>query len=150
MRFCLACNSVPENWHICVNKGLTYLKTSLTFLAKPRWVGSGREFKRGEGGGHRPTSHPKGGRSVFGGWRVVLKSPKRETTVLPQTCLISQGVVLYWIWKKKPIWPVESATLGKVQAARYHEGGYFAYVVGNMKGDTGPCTSLKAVHNQLG
>ncbi len=23
--FCLACNSVPENWHICVNKGHTYL-----------------------------------------------------------------------------------------------------------------------------
>ncbi len=26
MFFGLACNSVPENWHICVNKGLTYLK----------------------------------------------------------------------------------------------------------------------------
>ncbi len=25
--FCLACNMVPENWHICVNKGLTYLLT---------------------------------------------------------------------------------------------------------------------------
>ncbi len=23
--FCLACNIVPENWHICVNKGITYL-----------------------------------------------------------------------------------------------------------------------------
>ncbi len=22
--FCLACNSVPENWHICVNKGFIY------------------------------------------------------------------------------------------------------------------------------
>ncbi len=25
MLFYLACNSVPENWHICVNKGLPYL-----------------------------------------------------------------------------------------------------------------------------
>ncbi len=25
MLFCLACNLVPENWHICVNKGLTNL-----------------------------------------------------------------------------------------------------------------------------
>ncbi len=25
MHFCLACKSVPENFHICVNKGLTYL-----------------------------------------------------------------------------------------------------------------------------
>ncbi len=25
MLFCLACNTAPENWHICVNKGLTYL-----------------------------------------------------------------------------------------------------------------------------
>ncbi len=24
--FCLACNMVPENWHICVNKGVTYLR----------------------------------------------------------------------------------------------------------------------------
>ncbi len=23
--FCVACNTVPENWHTCVNKGLTYL-----------------------------------------------------------------------------------------------------------------------------
>ncbi len=23
--FCLACSVVPENWHICVNKGITYL-----------------------------------------------------------------------------------------------------------------------------
>ncbi len=25
--FCLACNIVPENWHICVNKGIIYLLT---------------------------------------------------------------------------------------------------------------------------
>ncbi len=25
---CLACNSVPNNWQICVNKGLTYLLTA--------------------------------------------------------------------------------------------------------------------------
>ncbi len=25
MLFCFACNSVPENWHICVNRGRTYL-----------------------------------------------------------------------------------------------------------------------------
>ncbi len=24
----LACNVVPENWHICVNKGITYLLKS--------------------------------------------------------------------------------------------------------------------------
>ncbi len=24
---CLTCNTAPENWHICVNKGLTYLTT---------------------------------------------------------------------------------------------------------------------------
>ncbi len=29
MVFCLACNSVPENWHIGVNKGLTYLHIRL-------------------------------------------------------------------------------------------------------------------------
>ncbi len=28
MRFCLACNSVPENWHICVNEDFTYLNTT--------------------------------------------------------------------------------------------------------------------------
>ncbi len=28
--FCLACNMVPENWHICVNKGITYLLTTYT------------------------------------------------------------------------------------------------------------------------
>ncbi len=27
MLLCLACNSVPENWHIGVNKGLMYLLT---------------------------------------------------------------------------------------------------------------------------
>ncbi len=27
MLFCLACNSVPENWYICVNKCQTYLLT---------------------------------------------------------------------------------------------------------------------------
>ncbi len=27
--FCWACNTVPENWHICVNKGLTYLHIHL-------------------------------------------------------------------------------------------------------------------------
>ncbi len=27
--FCLACNTVLENWHIYVNKGLTYLLTYL-------------------------------------------------------------------------------------------------------------------------
>ncbi len=26
--FCLACNTVPENWHICVNKGLTNVLNS--------------------------------------------------------------------------------------------------------------------------
>ncbi len=26
---CLACSMVPENWHICVNKGITYLLTDL-------------------------------------------------------------------------------------------------------------------------
>ncbi len=26
MLFGLACNSVPENWHICVKKGHTYLQ----------------------------------------------------------------------------------------------------------------------------
>ncbi len=26
MLFGLACNSVPENWHICVNNGHTYLQ----------------------------------------------------------------------------------------------------------------------------
>ncbi len=32
--FCLVCNMVPENWHICVNKGLTCLltKTHSLFL----------------------------------------------------------------------------------------------------------------------
>ncbi len=30
MIFCLAWNSVPEIWHICVNKGLTYLNTNVT------------------------------------------------------------------------------------------------------------------------
>ncbi len=28
--FCLACNTVPENWHICVNKGLNYLENRLS------------------------------------------------------------------------------------------------------------------------
>ncbi len=28
--FCLACNKAPENQHICVNKGITYLLTVLT------------------------------------------------------------------------------------------------------------------------
>ncbi len=32
MRICLACKSVPENWHICVNKGLTYLHFNATAL----------------------------------------------------------------------------------------------------------------------
>ncbi len=27
MHFCLACKTVPENCHICVNKGLTFLRT---------------------------------------------------------------------------------------------------------------------------
>ncbi len=27
--FCLACNTVPENWHICAHKGLTYLQINL-------------------------------------------------------------------------------------------------------------------------
>ncbi len=33
MLFCLACNAVPDNWHICVNNGLIYL---LTYFS-PRW-----------------------------------------------------------------------------------------------------------------
>ncbi len=28
MLFCFACNSVPENWHICVNRGRTYLRNT--------------------------------------------------------------------------------------------------------------------------
>ncbi len=32
MLICLACKSVPENWHICVNKGLTYLHFNATAL----------------------------------------------------------------------------------------------------------------------
>ncbi len=38
MLFCLACNSVPENWHICVNKGLNYLLTWTTHLCIPHLV----------------------------------------------------------------------------------------------------------------
>ncbi len=41
MFFCLACNTVPENWHSCINKGLTDLliiwstKNFSTFLQSP-------------------------------------------------------------------------------------------------------------------
>ncbi len=35
--FCLVCNMVPENWHICVNKGIPYL---LTYIE--RWKPSNR------------------------------------------------------------------------------------------------------------
>ncbi len=31
---CLACNMVPDNWHICVNKGITYL---LTYILCPNY-----------------------------------------------------------------------------------------------------------------
>ncbi len=33
--FCLACNTAPENWHICVNRGLTYL---LIYLKKSLFI----------------------------------------------------------------------------------------------------------------
>ncbi len=33
--FCLACNMVPENWHICVNKGITYLLLLLLLKKGP-------------------------------------------------------------------------------------------------------------------
>ncbi len=32
MLFSFACNSVPENWHSCVNKGHTYLLTYVLIL----------------------------------------------------------------------------------------------------------------------
>ncbi len=40
--FCLACNTVSENWHICVNKGLTYLlkKGTITETAAYKACGS--------------------------------------------------------------------------------------------------------------
>ncbi len=34
MLFCLACNSVPENWHNCVNKG----RTNLLLTVKTPWA----------------------------------------------------------------------------------------------------------------
>ncbi len=33
--FCLACNMVPENWHICVNKGITYFYYYLDLQSNP-------------------------------------------------------------------------------------------------------------------
>ncbi len=32
MLFCLACNTVPENWHTCVNKGLIYLNVTFNSI----------------------------------------------------------------------------------------------------------------------
>ncbi len=34
VNFCLFLNAFPENWHICVNKGFTYLQVALTTVAK--------------------------------------------------------------------------------------------------------------------